>query len=66
MKKVTITFATSRRVILTEGLVQMLEQQIDNNAFIFEIEEEEIDMLIEEIEDEIEFPLESVLVEELN
>lgn len=66
MKKVTIIFATLRNVILTEGLIQMLDQQINNNTFVFELEEEEIEMLIEEVEDEIEFLLESVSVEELN
>ena len=62
MKLVSIEFRTKNNVILTEGLIQMLDQQINPNRFIFEVEEEEIEMLIEECEDEIEFSIVEVIV----
>ena len=63
---VTITFknASNTKVILTEGLIQMLWLQMSNNEFIFEVEHEEIDMLISEIDEEIEFPIATVTVED--
>jgi hypothetical protein len=66
MIQVTVTFknASNTRVILTEGLIQMLWLQMSNNKFIFEVEHEEIDMLISEIDEEIEFPIETVTVED--
>jgi hypothetical protein len=62
MKLVSIEFRTKSNVVLTEGLIQMLDQQVSNNVFIFEVEEEEIEMLIEECQDEIEFPIVEVIV----
>lgn len=62
MRLVSIEFRTKNNVILTEGLIQMLDQQINPNRFIFEVEEEEIQMLIEECEDEIEFSILEVIV----
>ena len=66
MVLVTITFknASNTKVILTEGLIQMLWLQTSNNEFTFEVEHEEIDMLISEIDEEIEFPIETVTVED--
>jgi|TARA_R110000796_G_scaffold58981_1_gene135882 hypothetical protein len=66
MVLVTITFknASNTKVILTEGLIQMLWMQMSNNEFIFEVEHEEIDMLISEIDEEIEFPIATVTVED--
>ena len=66
MVLVTITFknASNTKVILTEGLIQMLWMQMSNNEFIFEVEHEEIDMLISEIDEVIEFPIETVTVED--
>lgn len=64
MFKVTITFETYAQVQLTEGLNQMLLEAIKNNVFVFEVEEEEIDLLIEEIEDSIVYNIGSVNVEE--
>ena len=64
MFKVTIIFKTNKNVQLTEGLIQMLWQQESNNTFTFEVEEEEIELLIAEVEDEIEFLIESVNVVE--
>ncbi len=62
----TITFknASNTKVILTEGLIQMLWLQMSNNEFIFEVEHEEIDMLISEIDEVIEFPIETVTIED--
>ena len=64
MVLVTITFknASNTKVILTEGLIQMLWLQTSNNEFTFE--HEEIDMLISEIDEEIEFPIATVTVED--
>tara|TARA_R110002126_G_scaffold124907_2_gene267160 strand:+ start:100 stop:312 length:213 start_codon:yes stop_codon:yes gene_type:complete len=66
MVLVTVTFKNARntKVILTEGLIQMLWMQMSNNEFIFEVEHEEIDMLISEIDEEIEFPIATVTVED--
>ena len=66
MVLVTVTFknASNTKVILTEGLIQMLWMQMSNNEFIFEVEHEEIDMLISEIDEEIEFPIATVTVED--
>tara|TARA_R110000744_G_scaffold94058_1_gene181563 strand:- start:4297 stop:4509 length:213 start_codon:yes stop_codon:yes gene_type:complete len=66
MVLVTITFknASNTKVILTEGLIQMLWLQTSNNEFTFEVEHEEIDMLISEIDEVIEFPIETVTVED--
>lgn len=66
MVLVTITFknASNTKVILTEGLIQMLWLQTSNNEFTFEVEHEEIDMLISEIDEEIEFPIATVTVED--
>lgn len=66
MVLVTITFknASNTKVILTEGLIQMLWLQTSNNEFTFEVEHEEIDMLISEIDEVIEFPIATVTVED--
>lgn len=65
MKLVTITFEDNN-VVLTEGLMQMLDKQIAANAFIFEVEYEEIEMLISEIEEVINSPIVGVIVEDDN
>lgn len=64
MFKVTITFETYAQVQLTRGLNQMLLESIGNNVFVFEVEEEEIELLIEEVEDSIIYQIGSVKVEE--
>ena len=65
MKLVIITFEDNN-VVLTEGLMQMLDKQIAANAFIFEVEYEEIEMLISEIEEVIDSPIVEVIVEDDN
>ena len=42
----------------------MLWLQTSNNEFTFEVEHEEIDMLISESDEVIEFPIETVTVED--
>lgn len=49
MKTITITFLTHNAPQLTEGIIQMITKQIDTKTFEFELEEEEVDMLLEEI-----------------
>lgn len=65
MNLVIITFEDNN-VVLTEGLLQMLDKQIAANAFIFEVEYEEIEMLISEIEEVIDSPIVEVIVEHEN
>jgi hypothetical protein len=49
MKKVYITFENA--VTLSEGILQMTDQDTADNSFLFTftLEEEEVEMLIEEI-----------------
>lgn len=65
MNLVIITFEDNN-VVLTEGLMQMLDKQIAANTFIFEVEYEEIEMLISEIEEVIDSPIVEVIVEDNN
>ena len=62
MNLVIVTFENN--VVLTEGLMQMLDKQIAANAFIFEVEYEEIEMLISEIEEVIDSPIVDIIVED--
>lgn len=58
MKTVKITF--NNAILLGEGLTQMLEEKIDDNTFVFIVEEEEVDMLLEEVE-ELNIPFEKTI-----
>ena len=55
MKTVAIEFLVPGNVTLTEGLLQMLDTQVSSNTFLFIVEEEELEMLIEEVRSEMEF-----------
>lgn len=55
METIAIEFLTQSTVILTEGLLQMLDQQVSGNTFIFVVEFEELEMLLNEIDEEMEF-----------
>lgn len=64
MFKVTISFETYTEIQLTEGLNQMLLERVNNNTFVFEVEEEEIELLIDEVQDSVPYLIESVNVNE--
>jgi hypothetical protein len=53
METIVIEFLVPGNVILTEGLLQMLDQQVSSNTFLFEVEEEELEMLLNEIDEEM-------------
>ena len=55
METIAIEFLVPGNVMLTEGLLQMLDTQVSSNTFLFVIEEEELFMLLEEIDSEMEF-----------
>ena len=55
METIAIEFLTQSTVILTEGLLQMLDQQVSSNTFLFVIESEELELLLDEIDTEMEF-----------
>lgn len=64
MFKVIISFDTNAEIQLTEGLNQMLLEKVNNNTFAFEVEEEEIELLIDEVQDSVPYLIESVNVNE--
>ena len=55
MELIAIEFLTQSKVTLTEGLLMMLDSQVSDNVFLFEIESEELSMLIDELESEMSF-----------
>jgi len=55
METIAIEFLTQSTVILTEGLLQMLDQQVSGNTFLFVVEFEELELLLDEIDSEMEF-----------
>lgn len=55
METIVIEFLTQSKVVLTEGLLQMLDTQVSSNSFLFILEEEEVEMLIDELETEMSF-----------
>ena len=55
METIAIEFLVPGNVILTEGLLQMLDTQVSGNTFLFVIEFEELELLLDEIKSEMEF-----------
>ena len=55
METIAIEFLVPGNVILTEGLLQMLDTQVSSNTFLFVVEFEELEMLLDEIKSEMEF-----------
>lgn len=53
METIAIEFLATGTVVLTEGLLQMLDQQVSSNTFIFVVEFEELEMLLNEIYEEM-------------
>ena len=55
METIAVEFLTQSTVILTEGLLQMLDTQVSGNTFLFVVEFEELEMLLDEMRSEMEF-----------
>jgi hypothetical protein len=53
METIAIEFLTQDQVTLTEGLLQMLDTQVSSNTFIFVVEFEELEMLLDELDTEM-------------